>query len=234
MTVRDFKEYLAARSAKPVSRREIVRRLAPSKKAATGPRLNFEQSERTGERTGETEPTLNKPSDVAPRDAESEKTHWIGFAASKETMDHLSRLKDLMGTSDLDSIVKSAFATQLEKIDPIRREARREKREKTRVKKTGESAPKKPSASPRNPRKPPRALADQAFAKAMHRCDYTSPDGQRCCATKSLQVDHVRPWALNGSSLDPANLRVLCPQHNGYYARRSFNLDFRKLNPRPM
>jgi hypothetical protein len=58
MTVREFKDYLAERSAKgaqtsdaflriakPGGRREIVRRLAPSKKAATGAGLNFDQDE---------------------------------------------------------------------------------------------------------------------------------------------------------------------------------------------
>jgi BMFP domain-containing protein YqiC len=85
----------------------------------------------------------DKQSNLASHVAESEKTHWLGFAASKETMAHLSRLKDLMGTADLDSIVKSAFATQLAKIDPVKREAKREIREKTRAKKTGETLPRR-------------------------------------------------------------------------------------------
>jgi hypothetical protein len=37
-----------------------------------------------------------------------------------------------------------------------------------------------------------------------------------------LEFDHVRPWALGGSSGDAANVRLLCRVHNRLEARRIF------------
>jgi hypothetical protein len=54
------------------------------------------------------------------------------------------------------------------------------------------------------------------------RCTYVSPDGRRCCATTNLHYDHIRPWALGGSSRDPANIRLLCASHNLWAAVRTF------------
>lgn len=52
------------------------------------------------------------------------------------------------------------------------------------------------------------------------RCVYASPDGHRCHARRALELDHVRPRILGGSSDDPSNIRLLCRAHNDYERRR--------------
>jgi len=42
-------------------------------------------------------------------------------------------------------------------------------------------------------------------------------DGGKCvkCGSKeNLHFDHIIPWAKGGSSLDPANIQILCGKHN--------------------
>ncbi|MBI1861063.1 MAG: HNH endonuclease [Deltaproteobacteria bacterium] len=60
-----------------------------------------------------------------------------------------------------------------------------------------------------------------------YRCGYVGPSGVRCNQTAHLQIDHVRPYAMGGSSRDLDNLRVLCRAHNLAKAR----LDFPRRNP---
>ncbi len=54
---------------------------------------------------------------------------------------------------------------------------------------------------------------------AQFRCSYKSASGVRCNQTAHLQIDHIRPYAMGGSSKDLDNLRVLCRAHNLYKAR---------------
>ncbi|MBI1860980.1 MAG: HNH endonuclease [Deltaproteobacteria bacterium] len=55
-----------------------------------------------------------------------------------------------------------------------------------------------------------------------YRCGYVGPNGVRCSQAAHLQIDHIRPYALGGSSRDLANLRLLCRAHNLYKARQDF------------
>ncbi len=48
---------------------------------------------------------------------------------------------------------------------------------------------------------------------ANHQCEYVSKDKVRCTETKYLEVDHIKPKALNGSN-SPDNLRIFCRNHN--------------------
>ncbi|MBI1862179.1 MAG: HNH endonuclease [Deltaproteobacteria bacterium] len=47
-----------------------------------------------------------------------------------------------------------------------------------------------------------------------YQCSYVGPNGVRCNQTAHLQIDHIRPYALGGSSRDLENLRLLCRAHN--------------------
>ncbi|MBI3295121.1 MAG: HNH endonuclease [Deltaproteobacteria bacterium] len=55
-----------------------------------------------------------------------------------------------------------------------------------------------------------------------YQCSYLGPNGVRCNQTAHLQIDHVRPYALGGSSRDLENLRLLCRAHNLAKARLDF------------
>ena len=64
-------------------------------------------------------------------------------------------------------------------------------------------------------------VRDQVFLRDGGSCSFVSAAGRRCGSTHALQIDHVRPWAMGGSSeLD--NLRLLCGRHNRHRARQSF------------
>jgi hypothetical protein len=52
------------------------------------------------------------------------------------------------------------------------------------------------------------------------RCSFVGPSG-RCTATCGLEIDHITPWALGGTT-EAANLRLLCSAHNQSERRRIF------------
>lgn len=67
-----------------------------------------------------------------------------------------------------------------------------------------------------------KSTATKVKAHSGYQCEYRSPNGTRCSQTAHLEIDHIRPYALGGSSKDLANLRVLCKVHNLYFARKYF------------
>ena len=48
-----------------------------------------------------------------------------------------------------------------------------------------------------------------------------APDGTRCCETRNLEFDHIKPFALGGEST-VENLRLVCRGHNRMYAENVF------------
>lgn len=55
----------------------------------------------------------------------------------------------------------------------------------------------------------------EVWRRDKGKCTYRSALTQKTCqSTHRLQIDHIRPFALGGSSTDPANLRLLCFRHN--------------------
>jgi len=63
-----------------------------------------------------------------------------------------------------------------------------------------------------------RAKRGEAFEAAGHRCTYESEAGVRCDERAMLEVDHIEPRAVGGSS-DVSNLRILCQAHNQWQAK---------------
>lgn len=53
----------------------------------------------------------------------------------------------------------------------------------------------------------------QVWKRDEGRCQYISPEGQRCRETHGLQIDHIKPYALGGPATEE-NLRLLCGAHN--------------------
>jgi hypothetical protein len=59
------------------------------------------------------------------------------------------------------------------------------------------------------------------FQEANYQCEYRSPStGRRCECKSDLQVDHLYPYAWGGSN-DKGNTRILCGQHNFFYAEQT-------------
>jgi 5-methylcytosine-specific restriction endonuclease McrA len=68
-------------------------------------------------------------------------------------------------------------------------------------------------------RRIPKALRRFIWERDGGRCAFVSADGHRCEETCRLEVDHITPVALGGTS-KPENLRLLCSAHNQHEAER--------------
>ena len=66
-----------------------------------------------------------------------------------------------------------------------------------------------------------REVRRQVFARDGEQCTFVGPDGQRCSARAFLELDHVEPLGLGGTS-DVANVRVRCRSHNQLWAEQAF------------
>ncbi|MBI5202344.1 MAG: HNH endonuclease [Elusimicrobia bacterium] len=85
-------------------------------------------------------------------------------------------------------------------------------------------APKRRSA-PRNEsnrRRIPKRVEDEVWRRDGGRCAFIGSGGVRCGETAWLELDHVVPFALDGRSDEPANVRLLCRAHNQSEGRRIF------------
>ena len=74
----------------------------------------------------------------------------------------------------------------------------------------------------RHTRRVPASTAAKVKERAHYQCEYRSLKGVRCSQTAHLEIDHIRPYAMAGSSKDLSNLRALCKVHNLYFAQMYF------------
>ncbi len=65
----------------------------------------------------------------------------------------------------------------------------------------------------------PRGLKQKLLEAAQFRCQYQSPEGQRCPQTRYLDVDHIVPMARGGKT-ELKNLQILCRAHNAWKGDR--------------
>lgn len=77
-----------------------------------------------------------------------------------------------------------------------------------------------PSVPVRAGRRVARRLRDLVWARDGGRCSFAGADGRRCECRRSLELDHVVPFSSGGRSDDPANIRLLCREHNQHERRR--------------
>ena len=68
----------------------------------------------------------------------------------------------------------------------------------------------------------PKHLARYVRERDNFQCTFISQSGRRCNQRAHLQIDHIRPYGMGGSSHDSNNLRLLCRAHNLYKARLDF------------
>jgi 5-methylcytosine-specific restriction endonuclease McrA len=69
----------------------------------------------------------------------------------------------------------------------------------------------------------PAQVRREVWREANGRCTYRDPaSGKLCGSTFKLQIEHLDPYAMGGSSRDPANLTLLCAAHNQMKAARQF------------
>ena len=179
----------------------------------------------------------------------------LRFAADKAFMDKLERAAEVSGVGnarrDMARILERALEAYLEKNDPRKRQERREKRAAQRAlaevgaeAKVGAEAEAKVGAEAEaetvtaeavacddahrtkaRSRAIPTSVRDRLLIRAGHRCEYRGSDGLRCSGRSRLEIDHIVPWGLGGTSREE-NLRVLCCAHNRLHADRCFGAEF--------
>jgi 5-methylcytosine-specific restriction endonuclease McrA len=160
-----------------------------------------------------------------------------------------SLLSNKMPTGTFEDVFQALIDEFLERHSPARKQQRRDKHTNRKIGSTkpqiGSSTTEKkePAKKPQtntlrpNPAKSspcgaltkrnrhvPASIRDKVFVRDNGQCTYVGKNGKRCGSTRSLQVDHVKPFARGGSTTLP-NLRLLCGKHNRLEAKRVLGAD---------
>ena len=134
----------------------------------------------------------------------------ITFTASEELLGKIERSRALLRhkhpSGRLELVVNEAFEALLARRDPARRPP--------------SERPHDTPTRPKNRRSRwiPRWVRDEVWRRDEGRCAFLSADSKRCPAVEWLEYDHIVPWALGGSSENPANIRLACRTHNQHAA----------------
>jgi hypothetical protein len=165
----------------------------------------------------------------------------VRFSAGRAFTEKLERLAEVLGIkcprNHLEQILTRALDIALEKKDP-QRKLERKRRQEARKESRTPVAQKKATVSPREEKTRPEArphgfpsrhvpadVQARMFERAGYQCEYRGPDGARCTCRTGLQVEHVRPFAVYRAH-EEEYLRVFCPAHNQYAARRYYGRAF--------
>ncbi|MBI2645529.1 MAG: HNH endonuclease, partial [Deltaproteobacteria bacterium] len=81
--------------------------------------------------------------------------------------------------------------------------------------------PQNDSAVQNNSRYIPQAIQREVYKRDEGRCSYVSSEGKHCGEKNFLELDHVHPWGLGGSTTSE-NLRLLCRAHNQWRSEKTF------------
>jgi hypothetical protein len=192
----------------------------------------------------EREPAARAP-ELARKEREraiDEERTEIRFVADKKLLAKIKHARDLCSHRLKDptsyaELLEVLADVAIQKLDP------RMKRERTASR--SKSGPAKPALFPTPkvatapllapvapaPAKPaahasryiPAQVRREVWREANGRCTYRDPaTGKLCDSTFKLQIEHLDPYAMGGSSRDPANLTLLCVAHNQMKAERAF------------
>lgn len=155
--------------------------------------------------------TAGVPVGPTPRDA-SEELFLVSFCATRETRDLIERAKEVLRhrfpKAQIDKIFNLALKTLLARVDRDLRKPRR----------AGRAAP----HGAKRGRYVPEEVKQKSWERDGGQCAYVAPDGLRCASRAWLEFDHATPYALGGSSVDTANIRLYCRPHNAWAARQTF------------
>lgn len=135
----------------------------------------------------------------------------LSFEADAEFMELYEKAKSFSGAHTLLEVMRKTLGHYVKTKSPVERHARRKITAKSN----------KTTATMKVSRHVPTRVRDEVFARDNGQCCFKSPEGNRCTETCNLQIDHIQPWAVNGSHA-PENLRLLCPAHNQLMAERVF------------
>jgi hypothetical protein len=192
---------------------ELIRATRCRSKRQVERYLESRQPKRDGART-ETAPGGARSSVLERLEAISGELHMLEAAIADETRILIERarhlLKKAMPNATLGDLVHRAFSTLVETLEAAVAEARGVKRVQRPPVKTGYI---------------PRAVRYAVFMRDGFRCTFTSATGERCRATRHLELDHIVARAHGGKD-EPENLRCACRAHNQHYAEEAFGKQF--------
>ena len=245
-----------------MTRSQVERHLAalsPRAELSSGVRKQKARDEKNGKNEAETGGSSQVPldapsSELARVEPASRETFNVRFSASREFIEKVERLAEVLGVhhpkGNLEQLFDTALEMALDKKDPKRKLERRRKREARRTKKQddletkprpdelcvekGTARTKKDAArvAPMpghfgmSGKRPhlPSELRELVLERADYRCEFKAGNA-RCRERTSLQIDHLIPDALGGpTSLE--NLRCLCSAHNLWAAEVAFGKTF--------
>ena len=137
----------------------------------------------------------------------------FSFTADSELWTLVRRAREILRHKypggRLESIFKDALRALLDRKDPDRRLLAQPPR----------PAPPPPATSG-DARYIPQPVKDAVWRRDGGCCVFRSEEDKVCGSKDGLEYDHVQPWALGGTSNDPANVRLLCRAHNQLMAKR--------------
>ncbi len=156
-------------------------------------------------------PVVQAPLPAPPR-GPTEELFLVSFPATLETRELIERAKEVLRhrfpKAELDKIFNLALQTLLARVDRDRRKPSRPTR----------AAP----PSSKRGRYIPEEVKQKAWRRAGGRCVFIAEDDTRCASRAWLEFDHKVPYALGGSSVDGANIRVYCRAHNAWASKQVF------------
>jgi 5-methylcytosine-specific restriction endonuclease McrA len=165
----------------------------------------------------------------APTEPTTHQKLMIQFIASNEFMAKYEAVCALLPHNSrlsFESVFETLLDGYLERHSPEKCAQRRKNRQaNARAKTTNPKASvPKDTKTTKPSRHIPAAVRDKVFIRDKGRCTYKGPDGERCGATRALQIDHIRPYARGGPHA-LSNLRLLCAHHNRHEAENAFGKD---------
>lgn len=190
-------------------KRDVVRACVAPPPAAAAPASQPAASEQPALELGQ-------PAPAAPPPPAQVGHYRLSLDVSRDTMTLLNRARDLVRRrvpgGEYDGVIRLALEAFLEKEDrSLRRPVGRPRKPKPLAQRA--------MGDTRESRYIPEHVKQRVWERDCGRCTFVGEDGHRCGATQWLEYDHVIPRAWNGSSDDPANIVLLCRDHNLLRAR---------------
>ncbi|PIP83132.1 MAG: hypothetical protein CO113_17570 [Elusimicrobia bacterium CG_4_9_14_3_um_filter_62_55] len=171
------------------------------------------------------------PGDPGPKEGERVS---VTFSADQRFVDRLERARQLLRhkypAARFEQVLADALEALLDRVDPFRREARRASKSRLASEQSSDGSQNPARAGvvsgESSGRTIPARLRDAVWIRDEGCCAYIDDEGRRCESRDFLEIDHVVPHALGGSSDDAGNLRLLCRAHNRREAARIFGEEF--------
>jgi hypothetical protein len=148
----------------------------------------------------------------------------IRITVDQQLYDKLKRIGEVSGHTSMKDIIAYLASRLIKQIDPV---------EKAQRNVSVDPAPKvSPNTQVTSSTTSPAKVAGRYIPSTVRHYVWMRDKGscafidgvtkRRCGSTYKLEIDHITPFAKGGTSLDAANLRLLCKAHNRLEAVRAY------------